>query len=341
MRAGTTTQRLARRCQVILLAARGLPHQALARQVGISRPTVLAIRTRFTGGGMEALRRDHKRPRSRRRLTPELEKRMLDLTRQTHPPDATPWSTRRLARELGLSRMSVQRVWQRYDLQPHRVEKFKLANDPHLEEKGRDVVGLYLNPPDRALVLCLDEKSQIQALDRPAPLLPLRPGLPERQTHDDERHGTTTLFAAFHILTGKVIGQCLARHRRREFVKFLAQVEKEVPPQLDLHLIMDNYSTPKSPGVQRWLKPKKRQRLHFHFTPTSSSWLNQVEGWFAEIRRTQIRRGSFTSLKELEKVIYQYLATWNEKPSPFVWKATAEVILAKVTRCKELTGTEH
>jgi len=237
--------------------------------------------------------------------------------------------------------MSVQRVWQRRDLQPHRVERFKLSRDPHFEEKVRDVVGLYLNPPDHALVLCVDEKSQIQALDRTAPLLPLRPGLPERQTHDYERHGTTTLFAAFNILTGKVIGQCLSRHRSREFVKFLNQLEQELPADLEVHLIMDNYNTHKSPPVQRWLRPKKRQRFHFHFTPTSSSWLNQVERWFAEITRRQIRRGTFKSVRELEKAIYEYLAAWNENPKPFVWKATADIILDKVRRCKELYVTEH
>ena len=237
--------------------------------------------------------------------------------------------------------MSVQRVWQRRDLQPHRVERFKLSRDPHFEEKVRDVVGLYLNPPDHALVLGVDEKSPIQALDRTAPLLPLRPGLPERQTHDYERHGTTTLFAAFNILTGKVIGQCLSRHRSREFVKFLNQLEQELPADLEVHLIMDNYNTHKSPPVQRWLRPKKRQRFHFHFTPTSSSWLNQVERWFAEITRRQIRRGTFKSVRELEKAIYEYLAAWNENPKPFVWKATADIILDKVRRCKELYVTEH
>jgi transposase len=220
--------------------------------------------------------------------------------------------------------MSVHRAWQRYDLQPHRVEKFKLSNDPHFETKVRDVVGLYLNPPARALVLCVDEKSQIQALDRTAPILPLRPGLPERQTHDYIRHGTTTLFAAFNILTGKVIGQCLPRHRGREFVIFLRQLEQVVPPDLQVHLILDNYSTHKCPPVQRWLKPQKRQRFHFHFTPTSSSWLNQVERWFAEITRQQIRRGSFHSVKELETTIYQYLAAWNQTPKPFVWIAISE-----------------
>lgn len=338
-RAGTTTQRLARRCRVILLAAQGTPNRAIARQVGVSRPTVLAVRTAFAQGGVEALRHDPKRQRSRRKLIPALEKQLIETTLQTKPPGATHWSTRTLARRLGVSHMSVHRAWQRYDLQPHRVEKFKLSNDPNFEAKVRDVVGLYLNPPDRALVLCVDEKSQIQALDRTAPILPLRPGLPERQTHDYQRHGTTTLFAAFNILTGKVIGQCLPRHRGREFVKFLRQLEQEVPPDLEVHLILDNYGTHKSPPVQRWLKPKKRHRFHFHFTPTSSSWLNQVERWLAEITRQQIRRGSFHSVQELEKAIYQYLAAWNETPRPFIWKATADIILDKVRRCKELHVT--
>lgn len=340
-RAGTTTQRLARRCRVVLLAARGAPNRVIVRQLGISRPTVLAVKAAFARGGVEALRQDKKRQRSRRKLIPALEKQLLETTIQTTPPGATHWSTRSLGRQLGVSHMTVQRAWQRYDLQPHRVEKFKLSNDPNFEAKVRDVVGLYLNPPDRALVLCVDEKSQIQALDRTAPILPLRPGLPERQTHDYVRHGTTTLFAAFNILTGKVIGQCLPRHRGLEFVRFLQQLEREVPADLEVHLILDNYSTHKSPPVQRWLKPKKRQRFHFHFTPTSSSWLNQVERWFAEITRKQIRRGSFHSVRDLETAIYQYLAAWNETPQPFVWRATAEIILEKVRRCKELNGTGH
>jgi transposase len=237
--------------------------------------------------------------------------------------------------------MMVQRVWQRYDLQPHRVEKFKISNDPRFEDKVRDVVGLYLDPPDRALVLCVDEKSQIQALDRTAPLLPLRPGLPERQTHDYKRHGTTTLFAAFNILNGKVIGSCLPRHRGKEFIKFLNQLENEVPPELDIHLILDNYSTHKSASVQRWLKPKKRRRFHFHFTPTSGSWLNQAERWFGLITDKMIRRGTFRSVEELERAIYAWLASWNDKPRAFVWKAPANVILEKVRRCKELNGTAH
>ena len=340
-RAGTTTQRLVRRCRVILLAAQGMPNRAIARQLGVSRPTVLAVRAAYVRGGMGALERDKPRQRSRRKLLPALEKQLVETTLHAKPTAATHWSTRTLARHLGMSHMTVHRAWQDHELQPHRVETFKLSTDPNFEAKVRDVVGLYLNPPDHALVLCVDEESQIQALNRTAPILPLRPGWPERRTHDYERHGTTTLFAAFNILTGKVVGQCLPRHRGREFVQFLQQLESEVPPDLDVHLIMDNYSTHKSPPVQRWLKPKKRRRFHFHFTPTSSSWLNQVERWFAEITRKRIRRGSFNSVQELEKAIYEYLAAWNEAPQPFVWKATADSILEKVKRCKALNVTEH
>jgi len=275
-RAGTTPQRVAHKCRVILLASQGVPNHAIAQQTGLSRPTILAVRAAFASQGIAALQAPRPRKRSRRVLTPALEQKILDTTLKTRPANGTHWSVRVLARHLGVSRMLVQRVWHRYDIQPHRVEKFKLSNDPRFEDKVRDVVGLYLHPPDRALVLCVDEKSQIQALDRTAPILPLRPGLPERQTHDYKRYGTTTLFAAFNILNGKVIGTCLPRHRGREFLTFLRRLEQEVPPDVELHLILDNYSTHKSAAVQRWLKPAKRRRFHFHFTPTSSSWLSQV-----------------------------------------------------------------
>jgi transposase len=334
-RAGSTPQRVARKCEVILLAAEGIPNNAIAQKTGLSRPTVIATRAAFVRGGVEALGQRQRRKRSRRVLTPELEQRILDTTLKTRPPDATHWSVRTLARHLGVSRTLVHGVWQRYDVQPHRVERFKLSKDPKFEEKVRDVVGLYIDPPDRALVLCVDEKSQIQALDRTAPILPLRPGLAERQTHDYKRHGTTTLFAAFNILNGKVIGSCLPRHRGKEFIRFLHQLEKEVPAELDIHLILDNYSTHKSAAVQRWLKPRKRHRFHFHFTPTSSSWLNQVERWFGLITDKMIRRGTFHSVVELERAIYAWLASWNDQPKPFVWKATADVILDKVQRCKD------
>jgi transposase len=335
VRAGSTPQLVARKCKAILLASEGTPNNAIAQQTGLSRPTVITTRATFVGGGVEAIRRRQTRKRSRRVLTPELEQRILDTTLKTKPPNATHWSVRMLASHLGVTRTLVHGVWRRYDVQPHRVERFKLSNDPKLEEKVRDVVGLYLNPPDRALVLCVDEKSQIQALDRTAPILPLRPGLPERQTHDYKRHGTTTLFAAFNIVNGKVISSCLPRHRAKEFIRFLNQLEKEVPPDLDIHLVMDNYSTHKSAAVQRWLRPKKRRRFHFHFTPTSSSWLNQVERLFGLITDRMIRRGTFHCVDELERAIYQWLADWNNEARPFVWKATADVILDKIRRGRE------
>ena len=340
-RSGSTPQRVAQRCRVVLMAAAGVSNRAIAQQLALSRPTVIATRQAFGTRGVKALTGKQKRKRARPTLTNDLEQRILDTTLKTRPPAGTHWSVRLLAKQLAVSRMMVHRVWQRFDIQPHRVEKFKLSKDPRFEDKVRDVVGLYLNPPDRALVLCVDEKSQIQALDRTAPILPLRPGLPERQTHDYKRHGTTTLFAAFNILNGNVIGSCLPRHRGKEFVKFLTQVEHEVPADLEIHLILDNYSTHKSALVQRWLGRKKRQRFHFHFTPTSSSWLNQVERFFGLITDRMIRRGTFHTVDELERAIYDWLLRWNHTPTAFVWKATADVILDKVRRCKELAGTAH
>jgi transposase/biotin operon repressor len=340
IRNGNTPQKVALRCHLLLLAHQGVPNQSIAEQLNLSRPTILALRSAFAKDGMAAISGIRKRKRRAKVLTPELEQKILNATLKTRPGDgSTHWSVRMLAKHLGISRTIVHRVWQRHDVQPHRVERFKLSNDPRFEEKVRDIVGLYLDPPDRALVLCVDEKSQIQALDRTAPILPLRPGLPERQTHDYKRHGTTTLFAAFNILNGKVIGTCQPRHRSREFVKFLNHLEKQLPDDQEVHLIMDNYCTHKSTEVQRWLKPKKRMRFHFHFTPTSSSWLNQVERFFALITGRMIRRGTFHSTAELEKAIYQWLATWNGDPTPFVWRASAEVILDKVRRCKELSET--
>src|SRR5579864_286569 len=340
-RAGTTMQSVARRCRVILLAGEGLSNSAIARRTGMSRPTILAVRSAFVQGGVTALTQRQKRKRARPVLTAETEQKILDATLKTRPGDATHWSVRRLAAQLRLSRMMVQRVWQRHGLQPHRVEKFKISRDPRFEDKVRDVVGLYLNPPERALVLSVDEKSQIQALDRTAPILPLRPGIPERQTHDYKRHGTTTLFAALNILNGKVIGACLPRHRSREFLRFLRQLEAQTPPDLQIHLIVDNASTHKSAEVQRWLASKKRDRLHFHFTPTSSSWLNQVERLFGIITERMIRRGTFHNVAQLETAIYNWLAAWNAAPRPFTWTATADVIIEKVRRCKESVGTPH
>jgi transposase len=340
VRNGNTPQKLALRCRLLLLAHQGLANQSIAEQLNLSRPTILAFRTAFAKDGIAAITSIRKRKRRAKVLTPELEQKILDATLKTRPGDgSTHWSVRMLAKDLRISRTIVHRVWQRHDVQPHRVERFKLSKDPRFEEKVRDIVGLYLNPPDRALVLCVDEKSQIQALDRTAPVLPLRPGLPERQTHDYKRHGTTTLFAAFNILNGKVIGTCQQRHRSREFVRFLNHLEKQLPADQEVHLIMDNYCTHKSAEVPRWLKPKKRNRFRFHFTPTSSSWLNLVERFFALITGRMIRRGTFHSADELEQAIYRWLAAWNGDPTPFVWKASAEVILDKVRRCKELSET--
>ena len=341
VRSGLTPQRIARKCRVVLLASQGVANHAIAQQTGLSRPTVIAARRAFAQAGIEGIRRRQKRKKPSPILTPELQQKILDTTLKTKPAGETHWSVRTLARHLGLSRTMVHRVWQRFDIQPHRVEKFKLSNDPKFEEKVRDIVGLYLNPPDRALVLCVDEKSQIQALDRTRPLLPLRPGLPARQTHDYARHGLTSLYAALEIATGRVLGECAPRHSSQEFLSFLKELEKEVPADLEIHLILDNYSTHKSQAVQRWLQPKKRQRFHLHFTPTSSSWLNQVERWFARITDRMIRRGTFLSVRELEQAIYEWLAKWNHDPQPFVWKATADVILDKVRRCKELSETAH
>jgi transposase len=296
LRNGNTPQKVALRCRLLLLASEGIANQSIAQQLNLSRPTILALRKAFAKDGMAAVTGIRRRTRQGKVLTAELEQRILDATLKTRPGDgSTHWSVRMLAKQMGISRTIVHRVWRRHDVQPHRVERFKLSNDPRFEEKVRDVVGLYLNPPDRALVLCVDEKSQIQALDRTAPILPLRPGLPERQTHDYKRHGTTTLFAAFNILNGRVIGTCQPRHRSREFIKFLNHLEKQLPVDQEVHLIMDNYCTHKSVEVQRWLKAKKRSRFRFHFTPTSSSWLNQVERFFALITGRMIRRGHSTA----------------------------------------------
>lgn len=340
LRNGKTPQKVVLRCRIVLLAQQGFSNRSIAQQLNVSRPTVIVLRTAFAQHGLTVLTGIRRRRRQAKVLTPEREQKIVDTTLRTRPGDgSTHWSVRTLAKHLGLSRTIVHRVWQRHDIQPHRVERFKLSTDPHFEEKVREIVGLYLNPPDRALVLCVDEKSQIQALDRTAPILPLRLGLPERQTHDYKRHGTTTLFAAFNILNGKVIGTCQPRHRSQEFVKFLNHLEKQLPVDQEVHLIMDNYCTHKSAPVQRWLKPKKRKRFHFHFTPTSSSWLNQVERFFALITGRMIRRGTFHSTAELENAIYHWLANWNGDPTPFAWKASAEVILDKVRRCKELSRT--
>jgi len=336
---GKTPQKVALRARIVLLAGQGVANHAIAGQLAISRPTVLLWRGRFARSGVPGLMKDARRPGRKKAVAPETITRVVEATLHATPPAATHWTVRTMARAQGLSRMTVQRIWKQHGLQPHRVETFKLSRDSHFVEKLRDVVGLYLDPPDKALVLSVDEKSQIQALDRTAPLLPLRPGIPARQTHDYKRHGTTTLFAALSLLDGKVIGECLPRQRSREFIRFLAKIDRETPPDLDLHLIVDNSNTHKSPPVRRWLK--RHPRFHLHFIPTSSSWLNMVERWFGEITRKRIRRGTFRSVKELIAAITEYLEIYNEAPTRFVWTKDADMILGKIRRCKEALGTPH
>jgi transposase len=331
VRNGNTPQKVALRGRLLLLAHQGLSNQAIAEQLDLSRPTILALRHAFAKDGIAAVTGVRKRKRRAKVLTPELEQKILDATLKTRPGDgSTHWSVRMLARHLGISRTIVHRVWQRHDVQPHRVERFKLSNDPHFEEKVRDIVGLYLNPPDRALVLCVDEKSQIQALDRTQPGLPLKKGRAATMTHDYKRHGTTTLYAALDVKSGLVIGDCQPRHRAKEFIRFLKLIDRIVDRHFDLHLVVDNYGTHKTPAVKAWLA--KHPRFHLHFTPTSASWLNLVERFFAEITRKRIRRGTFTSVAALQAAILDYLSAHNANPKPFVWTKTADVILEKERR---------
>jgi transposase len=334
-----TAQRLALRSRVVLRCAEGLSNQAVARQLRTSGATVGKWRERFRAARLEGLA-DEPRPGAPREISDSDVEEVITRTLETTPPQATHWSTRSMAQATKLSHMAVARIWRAFGLQPHRTETFKLSADPFFVEKVRDIVGLYLNPPERAIVLCVDEKSQVQALDRTRPLLPLRPGLPERQTHDYIRHGTTSLFAALEVATGRVIGKCLRRHRSREFRKFLEAVEGQLPPEPEIHIVMDNYGTHKTPMVRRWFA--RHPRYHLHFTPTSASWLNQVERFFAEITRRRIRRGSFNHVRELEQAIHHYLEHHNRNSKPFVWTATANVILKKVQRfCERTYVTEH
>jgi transposase len=294
-------QSVALRARIILGAADGIANKVLARQLGTSLPTVLLWRGRYLREGLPGILEDRPRSGRPREITPEQEALVVEKTLRTTPNNATHWSVRLMARAQGISPATVQRIWSKHHLQPHRVESFKFSTDPEFVTKVRDIVGLYLNPPDKAIVLSVDEKSQIQALDRTQPILPLRPGVPERQTHDYERHGTTTLFAALDVAAGKIIGQCQPRHRHQEFLRFLKTVDAAMAPDVPVHLILDNYSTHKHPAVKAWFAD--HPRYHVHFTPTSASWLNQVERWFAEITRKRIRRGSFRSLHELERAI--------------------------------------
>lgn len=339
LRRRSTAQGLAQRARIVLACTSGRHDTLIAQELGLSRLTVGRWRRRFLADRLAGLL-DEPRPGAPRRITDTMIERVLTETLETTPRDATHWSTRSMAKTSGLSQSSVSRIWRAFALQPHRVETFKLSKDPLFIDKVRDIVGLYLTPPDRALVLCVDEKSQIQALDRTAPVLPLRPGQAERRTHDYVRHGTTTLFAALDVKAGTVIGECHARHRAREFRKFLDTIEAAVPADLDIHLILDNYATHKTATIRRWLA--KRPRYHVHFTPTSASWLNLVERWFVELTDKQIRRGVHRSTRELIDAIRAYLAVTNATPKPFVWHKTADEILASVARfCQRTSNSGH
>lgn len=332
----TTAQRLALRARIVLACASGLTNTHVATQFGVTMPTVGKWRSRFVMDRLDGLL-DEPRPGPCRTVSDAQVEQVITTTLETKPEAATHWSTRGLAKTLGLSFSTIGRIWRAFGLQPHRADTFKLSTDPLFIDKVRDVVGLYMSPPDKALVLCVDEKSQIQALDRTQPLLPLGPGQVERHTHDYARYGTTSLFAALNVATGAIIGTCHARHRQQEFVKFLDLIDASVTKEdgMTIHLVMDNYGTHKTPRVKRWLQRHPEYQLHF--IPTSSSWLNQVERFFAEITEKRIRRGAFRSVKALEEAIMDYLENHNKNPKPFVWTKTADVILERIAGvCKRI-----
>ena len=335
-RRSKTAQSLARRARIVLAcSAPGATNVEVAEEVGVSRLTVASWRKRFAEGGPDGLL-DEPRPGAPRKITDEQVERAVVTTLEATPPNATHWSTRSLARAVGLSQSAVVRIWHAFALQPHRSETFKLSRDPLFIDKVRDIVGLYMNPPDRALVLCVDEKPSIQALERTAPVLPMRPGRIERRTHDYVRHGTTDLFAALDIRTGKVTGATKGRHRAREFRDFLGLIERNVPVALDVHLVLDNASIHKTPLIHDWLAG--RPRYHMHFTPTSASWLNMVEGWFALLNRRQLQRGVFRRTGDLEAAIHRYIEINNTDPHPFVWTKSADAILDSIRRFCQRNG---
>jgi len=334
-----SSQALAARSRMVLACAQGASNREVANRLRMTPQTVGKWRSRFLERRLDGLL-DEPRPGAPRKVDDAKIEQLIATTLNEHPREATHWSTRLLARKLKVSQSTVSRVWRAFGLQPHRFETFKLSTDPLFIDKVRDIVGLYLNPPTQAMVLCVDEKSQIQALDRTQPILPLAPGLPQRRTHDYKRHGTTNLFAALDIATGQVIGELHRRHRSKEFLAFLRTIEANVPAELEVHLIMDNYGTHKTPSVKAWLA--RHSRFRVHFTPTSSSWLNLVERWFALISQRQIKRGTHRSTRELERAIRQYLDIYNEDPKPFIWTKSADDILASVARfCKRISDSGH
>src|SRR4051812_40081415 len=335
----TSAQALALRSRIVLLAAEGRNNTEIAAELAIKRGTAAKWRSRFVEQRLDGLT-DEPRPGRPRTISDEQVEEVIVRTLETTPPDATHWSTRSMAREVGLTQNAVLRIWQAFGLQPHRQQTWKLSKDPQFIDKVRDVVGLYLDPPERAVVLCVDEKSQIQALDRTAPILPMLPGTPQRATHDYKRWGTSSLYAALDITTGKVIGRLHARHRAIEFKQFLATIDREVPADLDVHVVLDNSSTHKTPAIQKWLLAHPRFRLHF--TPTSSSWLNLVERWFGELTSKLLKRGTHRSVQALNADIRAWMTTWNDDPRPYVWTKTADQILESIRRyCDRINDSRH
>jgi transposase len=335
----TSAQALALRSRIVLTAAEGLTNTEVAARLQIKRGTAAKWRTRFAQARLDGLT-DEPRPGQPRTITDAQVEEVIVKTLESTPRDATHWSTRSMAREVGLTQSAVHRIWKAFGLQPHRQEAWKLSKDPQFVAKVRDVVGLYLNPPERAVVLCVDEKSQIQALDRTAPILPMLPGTPERATHDYKRSGTSSLYAALDISTGEVIGSLHARHRAIEFKKFLQTIDRAVPAGLDVHVVLDNSSTHKTPAIQRWLIA--HPRFVVHFTPTSSSWLNLVERWFAELTTKKLRRAAHRSVYQLNSDIRAWITTWNENPRPYVWTKTADQILESIaTYCTRINESGH
>lgn len=334
-----SAQDLALRCRIVLACADGGSNREVANRLTVDRKTVAKWRTRFLAQRLDGLT-DEPRPGAPRTVTDDDVERVIVKTLEETPTDATHWSTRSMAKATGMSQSAVSRIWRAFGLKPHLTETFKLSNDPFFVEKVRDVVGLYLNPPDAALVLCVDEKTQVQALDRTAPVLPLRPGLPERRTHDYVRGGTKNLYAAFDVASGKVIADMTDRHRAEEFRRFLNLINRSVADDLDVHLVVDNVSTHKTPEIKRWLL--RHPRFHLHFTPTYSSWMNLVERWFAELTTKWLRRGTHRSTKELEASITDWIDRWNENPKPFVWHRSADEILETLAAyCGRISDSGH
>jgi len=328
-----TPQQVVLRSRIVLAAAAAVSDNAIAQQLAINRKTVMLWRARFAEHGLPSLWEIASGRGRKATYDAAKIKAIVDATLQTKPKGMTHWSCRLMAEHQAVSKSTVSNIWRSHHLKPHRVKQFKLSRDPCFLEKLTDVVGLYLNPPQKALVLCVDEKSQIQALDRTQPGLPLKKGRCGTMTHDYKRHGTTTLFAALDVLEGRVVGQCYERHRHQEFLKFLRRLDEEFPGNVPLHLVLDNYGTHTHARVQTWLT--RHPRFILHFVPTSSSWLNLIERWFAELTGKRVRRGSFTSIDELERAIMEFLAAWNEHPKPFVWTATVQAIQEKLTRCRQ------